>query len=144
MDSEELVAVFKPATAAFDGNTETWWHTEWFLQEPPPPHEIQIDLGDVYELSGFQYLPRPDWYQNGQIAAYEFYVSDDGVDWGAPVASGNYPNTKTEQEVLFGTAVTGRYVRLVALSEVNGNPSTSVAELNLLGVVQTMILTLVR
>lgn len=65
VDSEELVVVFKPATAAFDGDPGTWWHTEWFLQNPPPPHEIQIDLGDVYEASGFQYLPRPDWYKNG-------------------------------------------------------------------------------
>jgi len=73
VDSEELVGEFTPATYAFDGNSGTFWHTEWFLRVAPLPHEIQINLGDVYELSGFRYLPRTDGNQNGRIADYEFY-----------------------------------------------------------------------
>jgi len=42
----------------------------------------------------------------------------------------------TEKEVLF-SIVTGRYVRLVALSEVNGNPWTTMAELGVLGVLSS-------
>ena len=37
-----------------------------------------------------------------------------------------------EKEVLF-TPVTGQYIRLRATSEVNGNPWTTVAEINVLG-----------
>lgn len=53
-------------------------------------------------------------------------------DWGDPVVQGVFANTATEKEVQLSEAVSGRYVRLVALSEVNGNPWTSVAELNIL------------
>ena len=95
------------------------------------PHEIQIDLGANYTLTGFKYLPRQDRV-NGRIANYKFYVSGDGVKWGTAVAAGRLPNTSAEQTVSF-SQVPGRYVRLEALSEVNGKPWTSVAELNVLG-----------
>ena len=45
---------------------------------------------------------------------------------------GTFANDMTEKEVLF-SMTTGRYVCLVALSEVNGNPWTSMAELGVLG-----------
>jgi len=47
------------------------------------------------------------------------------------VAAGTFAKTGTEKEVLFPSK-TGRFVRLRALSEINGNPWTSVAELNVL------------
>jgi len=37
-------------------------------------------------------------------------------------------NTSAPQTIVFDTAVTGRYFRLLALSEVNGNPWASAAE----------------
>ncbi|MFC9331000.1 discoidin domain-containing protein, partial [Kitasatospora sp. NPDC057015] len=54
----------------------------------------------------------------------------DGTTWGTAVAAGTFANSATEQNVHF-TAVTARYVRLVATSEVGGNPWTAVAELNI-------------
>ena len=53
----------------------------------------------------------------------------DGANWGTAVASGTFPNSATEKQVTF-TAKTGQYVRLRALTEVNGQPWTTVAELN--------------
>ena len=47
------------------------------------------------------------------------------------MAAGTFAKTGTEKEVLFPSK-TGRFVRLRALSEINGNPWTSVAELNVL------------
>lgn len=116
---------------AFDGNATTFWVTEWLAAQPPPPHEIRVDLGSAYAVSGFRYLPRQD-SAVGRIAQYELYVSTDGVSWGSPVATGVFPNTAAEQQVLF-TARTVRYVRLRALSEVGGRPYSAVAELNVLG-----------
>jgi len=120
---------------AFDGNPASLWHTAWYQGSPTPPHEIQINLGATYTLSGFRYLPRQDGSVNGTIAQYEFYVSASGppYNW-VLVASGTFANSPTEKEVAFA-AVAGRYVRLRALSEVNGSPWTSVAELNVLGTV---------
>jgi lysophospholipase L1-like esterase len=131
-DSEELTGWNGAAVNAFDGSASTIWHTQFMGGSPPPPHEIEIDLGDLYLLHGFRYLPRQDGGVNGRIGQYEFFVSDDGKHWGSPVAVGTFANDSNEKEILFAGKM-GRFVRLRALSEVNGNPWTSMAELNVLG-----------
>jgi hypothetical protein len=119
------------ATNAIDGNPNTFWHTQWYSANPPPPHEIQVNLGATYTLRGFRYLPRPPSSTHGRIGQYQFYVSTDGANWGSPVATGTFANTASEKQVLFPSK-SGRYVRLRALTEVHGNPWTSMAELNVL------------
>ncbi len=138
VDSEEMGDVDRPATDSFDGNPATIWHTEWSLTDPDPrhPHEIQIDLGGFYDICGFRYLPRQEEEpggENGMIKDYEFYVSNNTDDWGTAIASGTFVNSKTEKQVSFD-CILSQYVRLVALSEVNGNPWTTMAELNVLTV----------
>lgn len=131
-DSQELVGENGAAANAFDGDPNTIWHTAWLTNSPPAPHEIQIDMGTSHIVSGFRYLPRQDGGVNGRVGQYEFYLSQDGVNWGTAVATGTFANSASEQEVQFSTAA-ARYVRLRALTEANGNPWTSVAELRLLG-----------
>ncbi len=72
---------------------------------------------------------------NGRIGQYEFYVSTDGVNWGTAVATGTFANNSLEKEVVFASK-TGRFIRLRALTEVNGKPWTSMAEINVLGVLK--------
>ncbi|MCK5271427.1 MAG: discoidin domain-containing protein, partial [Sedimentisphaerales bacterium] len=120
------------AVNSFDGDPDTIWHTEW-PENPPHPHEIQIDLGGFYDICGFRYLPRQDDNENGMIKDYEFYVSNNTSDWGTAVASGTWTAGKVEKQVSFDCTL-GQYVRLVALLEVNGNPWTTMAELNVLAV----------
>jgi len=145
VDSQETSCYTGAATNAIDGNTATMWHTQFCGAAPPTPHEIQINLGASYQLGGFQYLPRQDGSACGWINQYQFYVSTDGVNWGTPVASGNftYGNLSTQcpgpgagvpsaLQIAF-PAATGQYVRLRALSEINGNPWTSAAEIRVLG-----------
>jgi large repetitive protein len=130
VDSQETFD--SPGTFAFDGNPATFWHTQWRNgANLPPPHEIQINLGSVQNLCGFQYLPRQDQPIVGNIAEYEFYVSTDGVNWGTPAATGVFTASKNEKQVLF-SAKSGQFIRLKALSEIGGNFDTCVAELNLL------------
>ena len=131
VDSEETVGSDGRGVNGFDGATGTIWHTQFLNGSPPPPHEIQINLGSSANLNGFVYVPRKDGSPNGWIGQYEFYVSTDGVNWGSPVVAGTFPNDATNKQVSF-TSTTGQYVRLRALSEVNGNPWTSMAELQLL------------
>lgn len=101
VDSQETGVPGYAAVNAFDGNPDSMWATRWSTSPPPPPHEIQINLGAVHAVSGFRYLPRQDGAPQGRIAQYEFYVSMDGATWGAAVASGTFPNTGAEQQVLF-------------------------------------------
>ena len=130
VDSQETVGENGAAINAFDGNPSTIWHTQWFGGVAPLPHEIQINLGSMRDVSGFRYLPRQN-SQNGRITDYEFYVSVDGVNWGPPLAAGTFPNTSTQQQVSFGVK-RGQFVRFRALASVGGTQFSSVAELNVL------------
>ncbi len=87
-DSAETVSEFSPPSHAIDGSTSTFWHTQWGTASPPPPHSFVVDMGAQREVSGFRYLPRPGG-GNGTIAQYRFYLSRDGIDWGAPLAQGS-------------------------------------------------------
>src|SRR5215471_884555 len=120
VDSQELIGENGAATNAIDGNPATFWHTEWFQQTAPLPHTLVLDLGSQYQIDGFRYLPRQDGIDNGTIASYQFYVSPDGVIWGNAVTAGILAADTTEKTVRF-PATLKRYVRLVALSEINGN-----------------------
>ena len=131
-DSEETSAENGKATNAFDGSTSTFWHTQYTGSAPAHPHEIQIDLGATYGLDGFHYVARQDNNTHGMVADYQFYVSTDKTNWGTAVATGTFNADASAQRVMF-TRKTGRYVRFVALSEVGGNPWTSVAELRMVG-----------
>jgi beta-galactosidase len=115
---------------AIDGKPDTFWHTQWSGGAKRPPHEIQIDLGRTQKMAGFTYLPRQN-QNNGRIGKYEFFVSADGKDWGKAVATGDFPNSTRLQTVKFQVPVEGRFVRLVALSEVQDREWTSVAELDI-------------
>ncbi|MFC9328627.1 discoidin domain-containing protein [Kitasatospora sp. NPDC057015] len=131
VDSAETAAETAPGTNVLDGKAATAWVTKWSGTAAPMPHEIQLDLGKNYSVTDLYYLPRSGT-ANGRIKDYKVYTSTDGTTWGTAVATGAFPNSATEQDVRF-SAVTARYVRLVATSEVNGNPWTAIAELNIAG-----------
>ena|GEM_PF-5203450 len=119
---------------AIDGNPATFWLTQWVLAQPPHPHEIVLDLGGTYDVFGFRYLPRQDSFQRfGTIKDYAFYVSTDGASWGSPVLAGAFAADFTEKDAIALTGKTGRFVRLVALSDIVASPHASAAELNVFG-----------
>jgi len=129
------------AFKAMDGNPGTMWHSRWRAATTDLPHEIVVDMGARYAISGFTYLPRTDASRNGTIKDYEVYLSDknevllplaNGKPIGKPVARGTFAKSKGENVVTFPAPVKGRYFRLRALSEVNGAPSwAGIAELRL-------------
>ena len=149
-DSEEFQGEDGSARNVIDGSPTTLWHTDWSSapgddNDPSHPHQVIIDLGQEHELGGFRYLPRQA-SENGRVVGYAVSLSLDGVNWGLPVAQGTFDNSSAETTVFFDAddfeppvppppALAGgntRYVRLVAESEVNGQPWTSVAELHVL------------
>ncbi|MCW1921487.1 discoidin domain-containing protein [Luteolibacter arcticus] len=117
------------AAYAIDGNPETYWHTQWQGSAPRPPHELAVDLGVKAELSGITVLPRQD-QENGRVGEYEVFTSLDGNDWGKPAAKGKFSGGQSLERVPFEKPLTVRFVRLVALSEINGNPWSAIAELD--------------
>ncbi len=89
-DSVDLGNWGGAAGSAIDGSIYSIWHTQWQTAAPAHPHWFSVDLGAASRLSGFRYLPRQDPSPNGNIALFRFYVSNDGVNWGQPVASGDF------------------------------------------------------
>lgn len=127
-DSEETSGEDGKAANAIDGDPATFWHTQWQDASPETPHEIIIELSPAASIKGFTYLPRQDESENGTIKDYEFLVSNDGADFGQPVAKGTFQNTKDKKTVTFNP-VACRFIKLKALSEANDGPWTSAAEI---------------
>jgi len=73
-DSEELDGDDGNAANVFDLQYTSIWHTEWQDKAPKPPHQIVIDLGKVYKVSGLKLFPRQD-NANGRIKDYQLYFS---------------------------------------------------------------------
>ena len=128
---------------AIDDNPNTLWHTSYSSPgtfavtskqpETDYPHEIQIELSAAAAFKGFTYVPRKDGV-NGLVAQYEFYVSDDGKSWGAPVSKGSFARTSGDKEVLFTQPQKARFIRFVAIKGFEGQKWASMAELKLVPV----------
>lgn len=104
---------------AIDGDPKSLWHTKWDGESvaSPPPHWFMVGLGVPVRVSGFRYLPRQDKSENGTFAQYRFYVSEDGLNWGEPVAVGNFadtPGATVEKVVVFAKQAANRPPELKA------------------------------
>ncbi len=119
-----------PAANVLDQNPDTIWHTNW-QPTAPFPHDLTIDLQKVSKLRGVSALPRQDG-PNGRIGEYEIYVSQDGRQWGEPVAKGAWAGDAKIKDVLFSTPVEGQFVRLRVLRAVNSYGISSLAEFDIL------------
>jgi beta-galactosidase len=119
-----------PASNVLDGNPDTYWHTMKGVTMASFPHDIRINLGGERHLRGLLYRGAPS--PQGRVKDYEVYVSQDGKNWGEPVARGTMANTADKQEALFFTSASGKFIRFVALSSHDGGDSAAVAELNIL------------
>jgi len=131
VDSEETAGEDGKGANAVDGDPNTFWHTQWQDANPECPHEIIIKLNPPAMIKGFTYLPRQDDSDHGTIRDYEFYVSDDGHNFGQPVCKGTFENTKDKKTVTFEPREC-QYIKLKALSEVNGEAWTSAAEIGVI------------
>ena len=131
VDSEETNSQDGYGENVVDGNPNTYWHTQWHGNSPGLPHEMIIELIPPAVIKGFSYLPRQDESDHGTIKAYEFYVSDDGRNFGQPVKKGAFEPGKEEKIEPF-EPVKCRLIKLKAISEINGLPWTSAAEIRVI------------
>lgn len=112
----------QPVANAFDDDISTWFA----INESGGfslPSIIEVDLGAVYDVSGFTYAPNPASSLNKALD-YEVYVSMDGQNWGLPQALNDFPwtaNSDVSQQDVFFSSVSGRYVRLVYNESRNTN-----------------------
>ena len=116
---------YAPALAG-DGDLSTIWHTEFVGASPGYPHDLVVDLGSLRDVEGLLYIPRQD-SPNGRVKDFEIRTSTDGHSWSRIIASGRWQNDTTHKYVPL-SGPPARYVQLHGLSEVEGRPVMSAAE----------------
>lgn len=119
------------AKNVLDGDSSTIWHTRWGAIQPPHPHHLTLDLGEVREVVGLRFLPRQDGTQSGQFRDVAIFVSDDGQNWGRPIYTQRLGNSQGIATLRFEKSET-RFVKIEIRSEINGQPWASLAELEVL------------
>ncbi|KAK4695866.1 hypothetical protein P7C71_g1951, partial [Lecanoromycetidae sp. Uapishka_2] len=119
---------YEPSNAV-DGNSNTFWHSEWSPTLVPLPHDIVVDLNSIYLVSSLTYQPRQDGSPNGNIGDYSIQLSLNGQNWDAPCATGSFADDSSSKTVTF-TSQSARYVRLNAITEAgNRGPWSSAADI---------------
>jgi arylsulfatase A-like enzyme len=107
------------AAYAIDPSAKNVWHSQFTGKKFKHPHELVIDLGGVYDVTGFKYLARQDRGYNGAFAETEFYVSDSPDKFQRIAAKTTFKKVKAVQSVDCKKSVVGRYVLVRILSEVD-------------------------
>ena len=130
VSSEETTQTNNPATNAFDDDLNTIWHSQYSSGDDTNPHELVVDLGADYDVSGLMYIPRQDESKNGIVEDFQLYLSEDTTNWGPPVAAGEF-SYWTE---LYFPQATARYLKFVTHSafENTSQRFAAVAELRLM------------
>lgn len=117
---------------AIDGDPQTMWHTAWDPVATPLPHEIIVDLGEPVLMAGVKVRPRQDDNPNGRIAEFAVFVSDDSQAWGDAIVRGTWDGRPIERVIRFPRPIRARFFKIVALSEIRGQPFTSIAEIDVI------------
>lgn len=122
----------KRAVNAIDGDPHTHWHTSFAPEIDKHPHELVIDFGKERTVTGLRYLARQDGGWNGALANCEFFVSNSVENFDTQAAKTTFRKLKRSQETTW-KSVSGRYLLIRILSEVNGGPWASISELGIIG-----------
>lgn len=120
------------AANAIDGKPETVWHTQFSNGLKSHPHELILDLGKPMEVEGFRYLARQDGRWNGAFSDTEFTVSDSPDQFPTSQLKITFKKTNLVQSANLDTPIPGRYIKIKILSEINGRPWASAADLGII------------
>jgi alpha-L-fucosidase len=117
------------AAAIIDGDPSSVWHQ----RDNKMPIDLVLDLGNKYNVSGFKYLPDQNRWSSGIITAFEFYVSDDNVNWKI-VGQGEFSNIKNNPllQIKKIAPVMARYIKLRALKNTSGDNVAGYAEMDVI------------
>lgn len=77
-DSEDVSNVNRSADKMYDLQESTYWSSESSTEYP---HRVVIDLGDTYNISGIEYLPRMEQGAPGSIKDYKIYIKQTNFDF---------------------------------------------------------------
>ena len=113
-----------------DGKENTSWHQP---KNTKMPADLVIDLGKTESITGFKYLPDQNWWANGIISKYSFFISQDNKDWQL-VDEGEFSNIKNNPlwQTKNFSAVKARYIKFRAVQNTENNNAAGYAEIDIL------------
>ena len=120
-----------PAADAYDGDSTTFWSSEFKGKGATYPHELQLELEKEVCLSGLKTLPRQDESRAGWVKDVVIQVSRDGREWTAVATGPLNTNPEDWSEFRF-PAVPAKFVKIIAVApQKPGDPAASFAEVEL-------------
>ena len=128
ISTEGWHALRSNAQSAIDNDITTTWRAEGLVP-------IEVDMGEVYEISGFCYAPTIEEELSGTIYRYNFYISTDGKVWEACNTSGEFSNimhNPTPYYVHFSRGYKARYFKLEPCEEIEGRALTAIGEIGVI------------
>ncbi len=117
------------AIFALDGNTATYWHTQWQGASPVAPHFVVIDMGAAKTMHGLSFVDRQGT-QSGKPNEVNVLLSTDNVTW-TNAGTFNLQNIIDLQPQFLpdGFNKTARYFKVIINSSYSAS-YTHLAELN--------------
>ncbi|MBY4797821.1 discoidin domain-containing protein [Collinsella sp. AGMB00827] len=129
--SEETAQENTPASAAFDGDPNTIWHTRWSSQpDQGPTYWIEAKLQEPSSVTGMVYVPRSDG-ENGRLEQYRVEVSTNNGASYKSVAEGAVSNPARPTTISFDAVDDVTHVKLVFTKSKPGNRFASAAEIQI-------------
>ena len=118
------------ASKILDGNPSTVWHQR---DSKKMPIDLVIDLGKSYNVCGFKYLPDQNKWSSGIISNYQFYVSDDNVEWKL-VNEGEFSNIKNNPvwQIKNFLPANTRFIKLKAIKNTSNDDVAGYAEVDVI------------
>ena len=115
---------------AFDGNKETFWHSDWRSDKTNPKWIVIDTKSTETSLGGFTYLPRQD-NDNGIWLSYKIYVSNTEftnitkesvlqLPTDNLKKEGTLAENREKKTITLDNEVTGRYI-LIVITDGKGN-----------------------
>ena len=118
-----------------DGSNRTFWHTRFEPTVAEPPHFVIVENPNAVEIEGLSYATWSGGNGNGQVKAYEIRLSDDGENWGDPIARGELEvRLANEQPIVFPAKTTKRFIKFLVTDAVSldGKSLASIGKLDVL------------
>jgi len=119
-----------PIENAMDGDPATLWQGKVEGEDGEKALVLSIEMEETFPVEGLRIFPRQK--ENvGRFADYRVEARGPDGEWDE-VASGRLPDSGESQTIPFGRTVRTSALQLTVLSEVEGRPFRTVAEIQLL------------
>jgi hypothetical protein len=118
-----------------DGSNRTFWHTQFSPTLSPAPHFVIFQHPGEVEVQGLRYTTWTGGNGNGQVKAYEVYMSEDGENWGEPVVAGELVTmVAAEQFITFPKPTRMPWIKFLIKDSysIDGRSLASIGQLDVL------------